>query len=230
MVIYICGQLPSTASDRLRYYAGRFPTVEVNYSFYRLPPRSVFETWRAESPDGFLFAVKGSRYLTHVKKLIDPEVPVQRLMDSASGLGSKLGPILFQFVHTWRADVERLDAFLHVLSAYPDQRFTFEFRHASWLVPEVYSLLERAGAALCLPVSPRVPIDIRLTAPWTYIRFHSGEHDIGFSDSELIPWADRILGWSREGADVYVYFNNDPGGHAIHDARRLREMVNQDRG
>jgi uncharacterized protein YecE (DUF72 family) len=210
---------------QLEYYARRFHTVEVNYSFYRLPERAVFEGWRAQTPRDFLFAVKASRYLTHMKKLKDPQEPLERLMSRASGLGEKLGPILFQFPASWPIHLERLDPFLDALRAYPRQRFTFEFRHPSWLMPEVYQRLESDGHALCLPVSPAVPLDARLTAPWTYIRFHSGRFGTGVADPELSEWAIHIRRFLDQGADVYVYFNNDPDGHALRDAIRLRCMV-----
>src|SRR5579859_6115070 len=158
--IFYPARMPSP--QQLPFYAARFPTVEVNYSFYRLPERAVFETWREQTPQGFLFAVKGSRYLTHMKKLKDPQEPLSRLMERAGGLGEKLGPILFQFPWTWAADRGRLAAFLEALRSYAPQRFAFEFRHDSWLRPEIYSLLEEAGAALCLPVSPSMPLDVRL--------------------------------------------------------------------
>ena len=209
---------------QLPFYAERFPTVEVNFSFYRLPERSVFETWRRQTPPDFLFAVKGSRYLTHMKKLKDPEEPLTRLMDRARGLEDKLGPILFQFPHTWHADLERLRTFLDALQAYPES-FSFEFRHRSWLAPAVYEMLERAGAALCLPVSPTVPLDVRLTAPWTYVRMHSGQYGIGYTEGELAVWADRIRSFLRDQVTVYVYFNNDPEGHALRDAERLRATL-----
>ena len=211
--------------QQLPFYAERFPTVEINFSFYRLPERSVFETWRTQTPAGFLFAVKGSRYLTHMKKLKDPEEPLERLMDRASGLGDKLGPILFQFPHWWRLDFERLRHFLDALRPYAPTQFAFEFRHQSWLVPRVYELLEQAGAALCLPIGPGVPLDVRLTAPWSYIRFHSGQAGIGFSDPELETWVGHVRGFLDRRADTYVYFNNDPEGHAIRDAERFRAML-----
>jgi uncharacterized protein YecE (DUF72 family) len=211
--------------QQLVFYAQHFPTVEVNFSFYRLPERSVFETWRSQTPPDFLFAVKGSRYLTHMKKLKDPAEPLSRLMERASGLQEKLGPILFQFPHTWSLNSDRLQSFLELLASYPQQRYTFEFRHKSWLIPQVYELLEQAGAALCLPVSPTVPLDIRLTAPWTYIRMHSGQWGIGYSDEELSTWATHIRSFLQDGVDVYLYFNNDPEGHAIRDAQRLYAML-----
>ena len=212
-------------SEQLPFYAQRFDTVEINFSFYRLPERKVFEAWRAQTPENFLFAVKGSRYLTHMKKLKDPEEPLARLMDRAGGLEEKLGPILFQFPHTWPANVERLQAFLEALRAYPQGEFTFEFRHTSWLTSEVYEMLERAGAALCLPVSPHVPLDIRATTTWTYIRMHQGEHGTGYSDPELRIWAGRVRAFLDDGVTVYIYFNNDPEGHALRDAERLEGML-----
>ncbi|RUR76542.1 DUF72 domain-containing protein [Chlorogloeopsis fritschii PCC 9212] len=211
--------------QQLSFYAQHFSTVEINFSFYKLPERSIFESWRAQTPEKFIFAVKGSRYLTHMKKLKDPTEPLSRLMERASGLQEKLGPILFQFPHTWHINIERLQPFLELLQTYPQQRFTFEFRHSSWLIPEVYKLLERAGVALCLPVSSTVPLDVYLTTPWTYIRMHQGQSSIGYSDEELTTWAERIRSFLAQGFDVYVYFNNDPDGYAIRDAQQLQKTL-----
>jgi uncharacterized protein YecE (DUF72 family) len=209
----------------LPFYAEHFSTVEVNFSFYKLPERAVFEKWRDQAPPGFCFAVKGSRYLTHMKKLKDPEEPLARLMQHAGGLGEKLGPVLFQFPSKWRINLERLDAFLVALRSYAPQRFAFEFRHRTWLVPEVFERLERAGAALCLPVGWGLPREEVLTAPWTYIRMHGGRESVGFGDDELAEWAGKIRAFMAAGADAYVYFNNDPAGHAVRDARRLAELL-----
>jgi uncharacterized protein YecE (DUF72 family) len=209
----------------LPFYAERFPTVEINYSYYKLPERAVFEKWRDQTPPGFVFAVKGSRYLTHMKKLKDPEEPLARLMEHAGVLGDTLGPVLFQFPARWRVNLERLDGFLAALRPYAPQRFAFEFRHATWLVPEVFQRLEAAGAALCLPVGWGLPRAERLTAPWTYIRMHGGRESVGFGDAELAEWAANIRGFMSQGADVHVYFNNDPAGYAIRDARRLAELL-----
>jgi uncharacterized protein YecE (DUF72 family) len=219
MDIFYPSNLPS--DQQLSFYAQHFTTVEINFSFYRLPERYMFENWREQTPSNFIFAVKGSRYLTHMKKLKDPIEPLSRLMERASGLQEKLGPILFQFPHTWHINIERLQPFLELLQTYPQQQFTLEFRHTSWLIPQVYKLLENAGVALCLPVSPTVPLDVYLTAPWTYIRMHSGQWDVGYSDEELSTWAERIRLFLTQGINVYVYFNNDPNGHAIRDAQRL---------
>lgn len=223
MGIFYPKGMPSEA--QLPFFARHFPTVEVNFSFYRLPERAVFETWCRQTPPSYLFAVKASRYLTHMKKLKEPQEPLERLMERATGLAEKLGPVLFQFPHTWRANVPRLREFLDALGPYAPQRFAFEFRHQSWLTREVYELLERSGAALCLPVHPDLPLDPHLTTDWTYIRFHAGLHGIGYSGDELRFWADRIASYRQHGATVYAYFNNDLEGHALRDARTLMDLL-----
>jgi uncharacterized protein YecE (DUF72 family) len=217
---------PKTPSSQLlSLYTARFPTVEINRSYYRLPGREVFEGWRAQTPTGFLFAVKASRFLTHMKNLKDAEQPLDRLMTAAQGLEEKLGPVLFQFPRRWRLNLERLDTFLPLLKTYRPIRFAFEFRHESWLTPAVYERLERADAALCLPVGWGIPRDCRLTTSWTYVRMHGGASTNAFSDAELATWADRIAGFLGRGIDTYTYFNNDPHGDAIHDAERLRSLL-----
>ncbi len=216
-------------SERLPFYAQSFPTVEINYSYYQLPPRRTFELWRRRSPRGFVFAVKASRYLTHMKKLNDPEEPLQRLLEHAGGLGKKMGPVLFQFPKQWGVNLSRLAGFLEALQRHPPHRYAFEFRHKTWLCPDVYALLRTYGAALCLPIGWGIPLDIQLTADWTYVRFHGGEHSIAFTDAELKPWASRIRGWLADGTDSYAYFNNDTledgRAPAIDNARRLTELV-----
>src|SRR4051812_44793940 len=142
MGIFYPARMPG--AEQLPFYAQHFDSVEVNYSFYRLPPRSVFETWRAATPQDFLFAVKGSRYLSHMKKLKEPADPMRRLMESAGGLEEKLGPILIQLPPNWRLDLERLTTFVEALTPYAPQRFTIEVRNRTWLVPEVYHVLEQA--------------------------------------------------------------------------------------
>jgi len=159
------------AREHLPFYARQFCTVELNYSFCRLPDQTTFVHWRTEVPEDFLFAVKASRYLTHMRKLKDPEEPLQRLVTNASGLAEKLGPVLFQFPRDWEVDLERLTVFLEALRAYP-HRYAFEFRHRSWLTEAVYEQLQQANAALCLPIGWGIPLDVQLTADWTYLRFH----------------------------------------------------------
>jgi uncharacterized protein YecE (DUF72 family) len=209
----------------LSFYAARFATVEVNYTFYRLPDRSVFEAWQAQTPPGFLFSVKASRYLTHLKRLIDPAEPLARLLDRARGLGPKLGPLLVQLPPNFPCNLDRLDGFLAALKAHPGHRWTLEFRHPSWLVRDVYVRLERAGVALCLPVGPGIPLDVRQTAPFVYVRMHAGARGPGFDARALSGWARKVEAFQALGSEVFVYFNNDIGGHAIRDADRLRDEV-----
>jgi uncharacterized protein YecE (DUF72 family) len=217
------------ARAHLSFYAEHFRSVEINYSYYQLPERKTFENWRQTVPQEFLFAVKASRYLTHMKRLKDPEEPLQRLLGNASGLGETFGPVLFQFPRRWALDLERLTAFLEALRAHPVHRYAFEFRHQSWLAEPVYERLRANNVALCLPIGWGIPLDVQLTADWTYLRFHGGAHGIGFEDDELGPWADRIRHWRDRGLDSYSYFNNDSLWHgrpaAIDNARRLLEMV-----
>lgn len=217
------------ASELLPFFAQHFSTVEINYSYYQLPPRKTFELWKRKSPQGFLFAVKASRYLTHMKKLKDPEEPLERLLHNAGGLGRRLGPVLFQFPRTWDVDIERLRQFMQALKGHPRRRYAFEFRHKSWLTEDVYACLREHKAALCLPIGWEIPLEIQLTAKWTYMRFHGGERSPFFEDDELEPWARRLREWRGKGVDSYSYFNNDQLWQgrpaAIENARRLREMV-----
>ena len=217
------------AEEHLPFYAAHFATVEINYSYYQLPPRPTFEQWRRRTPPGFVFAVKASRYLTHMKKLNEPEEPLQRLLDHAGGLEKKMGPLLFQFPRQWAVNLPRLAEFFSALEKHPPHRYAFEFRHQSWLCADVYQLLRSRNAALCLPVGWQIPLDIQRTADWTYIRFHGGEYGIAFTDAELRPWAKRIRAWRSDGIDSYSYFNNDTiednRPPAIDNARRLLEFV-----
>jgi uncharacterized protein YecE (DUF72 family) len=225
--IFYPDKLP--AKEHLPFFAQHFTTVEINYSYYQLPPRTTFEAWQRATPAGFVFAVKASRYLTHMKKLKDPEEPLQRLLHNAAGLGPKLGPLLLQFPRRWAVDIGRLTDFLAALRHHPSHRYAFEFRHASWLTAEVYDCLRASNAALCLPVGWGIPLDVQLTADWTYIRFHGGSASIAFTDDELLPWAERIRSWRDQGLDSYSYFNNDTPENgrapAIDNARRLRELI-----
>ena len=210
----------------LARYASEFPTVEVNNAFYRLPERSVFERWRDETPPGFVMAVKVSRYLTHVKRLRDPREPVQRLTGRAAGLGDRLGPYLLQLPPTLRADAGLLD---DCLRAFPrSARVAVEPRHETWWRADVRAVLERRGAALCWadrrgrPVTP-----LWVTADWGYVRLHEGRASPApsYGRAALATWLDRIVDAWRHGTDVYVYFNNDPGGAAVRNARTLRRQA-----
>jgi len=204
--------------DWLRHYAERFATVELNNSFYRLPERADFERWREGTPDDFVLAVKASRFLTHVRRLRDPEGPVERFMERARGLGPKLGPVLLQLPPQLAADPGRL---AHALDCFPaDVRVAVEPRHDSWFVDGVRALLEERGAALCLADSPHRRTPAWATAGWGFVRFHEGlaEPRPCYAESALAAWAERIASLWPATADVYCYFNNDARACAVRDA------------
>ena len=211
------------ARDQLAFYAQHFNTVELNNSFYRQPTRERFVAWGEQAPPGFLFAIKGSRYITHIKRLAVEPKSIDLVVDAARRLGDKLGPILFQLQATFQLDLERLERFVDMLPV--DLRFTIEFRHDSWVVPAVFDLLRAHRIALCIPDDPKMPKSFEITSDFTYIRMHLPRHGLGYGERALEPWARRVFEWTRQSLDVFVYFNNDMEGHAIKDARTLISIV-----
>jgi uncharacterized protein YecE (DUF72 family) len=210
----------------LAHYAELFDTVEVNNTFYRLPRRDSVAVWVAESPPGFLFAVKASRFLTHMKRLTDMGQGVGRFYERIEPLveSPKLGPVLWQLPENFHRDDERLAGALQRL---PPGRHCFEFRHPSWFCADVYSLLRAHDIALVIGDHPQRPFQTHeLTAEWTFIRFHYGSRGRGgnYSERELEEWARRIEEW-RAAVDVYAYFNNDWMGYAVKNGLRLRERL-----
>ena len=207
------------------HYSSVFDTVEINNSFYRLPEASTFADWGERAPRRFLFAVKASRFLTHMKKLKDPEEPVERFFSRARSLGPHLGPVLYQLPPGWKLDRERLEHFLHVLPR--DVKHVIEFREPSWYTDVVYGLLERFRIALCLHDMPGSATGRMRLGPFVYVRFHgaSGRYDGSYPADRLEPWAEWLHEQRRGGADVYAYFNNDVGGHAPRDAVTLRRLL-----
>jgi uncharacterized protein YecE (DUF72 family) len=213
----------------LERYATVFDTVEVNATFYRLPRRDTVSAWVAETPAEFLFAVKASRYLTHVRRLTDLGRGVERFYDRIAPLveASKLGPVLWQLPETFHRDDDRL---ADALDRLPAGRHAFEFRHVSWFAPDVYALLAAHGAALVVGDHPERPFQAHeLTAGWTYLRFHHGSRGRrgNYSGRELDAWARRIGRW-RERAGVFAYFNNDQEGYAVRNAIDLRDRLSHD--
>jgi len=197
-------------------------------TFYRLPKPEAVTRWVEETPDGFLFAVKISRYITHVKRLRDVGAGLEILLERIRPLADspKLGPFLWQLPPTFKRDTDRL---AEALAALPPGRHAFEFRHASWFADEVYDLLREHGVALVIGDRPQVHAfqTHELTADWTFVRFHAGTRGRrgNYSESELHEWAERIGGWSEAGIDVYAYFNNDWEGFAIRNGLRLRALL-----
>ncbi|QBD78927.1 DUF72 domain-containing protein [Ktedonosporobacter rubrisoli] len=221
------------ASEYLAYYARHFPTVEINRSFYRLPTREQFCTWREQlwEHPGFCCAVKASRYITHMKKLQNVEEGVSRLYTAAQGLGELLGPFLYQLPPHWHANPSRLAQF--VASLPPHHLAAFEVRDATWFQGEnpeqLRSILDKTGLALAIAVggSCPTPLDLPTIGSFDYVRFHHGAHSIGLSEDELNFWARRLARASSHGRDLYIYFNNDPHGYAIRNAQRLRELLQE---
>jgi uncharacterized protein YecE (DUF72 family) len=210
----------------LEHYAQHFDTVEVNATFYRLPRESAVANWVRESPPGFLFAVKMSRYVTHIKRLRDLPPSIELFYSRIRPLlGSpKFGPMLWQLPGTFRRDDERLAQALELL---PPGRHCFEFRHESWFVDDVYELLRSHGVALVIGDTPSRPFQSHaLTTDWTFVRFHHGTRgrNSNYSETELEEWAGRIEGWAQ-GADVYAYFNNDWNGYAVRNGLWLKRRL-----
>jgi uncharacterized protein YecE (DUF72 family) len=210
--------------DELGWYADRFRTVELNNPFYRLPAPESFDRWRDAVGDDFVFAVKASRYITHIRRLREASDALALFLERAERLGPKLGPILFQLPPTFAADLGVLRGFLEALPA--RHRWVVEFRHPSWHTPAAYDALGERGVALCIPVGGRVRPDLVTTAPFVYTRMHAGQGaGGGFTTEQLEWWAGRLRALDRAGKDRYVYFNNDPGGHAPRDARTLLDLL-----
>jgi uncharacterized protein YecE (DUF72 family) len=212
---------------RLAHYARFLDSVEVNSTFYGLPSTAVVEHWRDVTPADFIFAVKASRYITHMKKLKDPGASTARFFEAVEPLGHKLGPILFQLPPRWRVNPRRLEDFLAALPAGP--RYAFEFRDESWHCQEVSDLLARHNAAFCIFDLEGQQTPIEITADFAYIRLHGpdGAYRGSYGQATLKSWAARIAEWRDSGLDCYCYFDNDEAGYAFANAGRLREMLSR---
>ncbi len=210
--------------DWFRHYAEIFDTVEINFSFYRLPSRLAFRSWNEKAPPGFCFAVKGSRSITHIRRLQEPGPHVQLLFDHAAPLLPHLGPLLWQLPPTFKRDDDRLAGFLAHLPN--EHSHSIEVRHPSWRDSQVHQILKEFGVALCVHDRKDLPGEIELTTNWTYIRLHQGRgRDGNYTRSQLEGWAARIAGCRDVGVDVWVYFNNDQLGFAVRNALELRRRL-----
>ncbi len=213
------------SKDFLTYYTRHFRSVEINNTFYHLPAPETLAQWHDRTPARFVFACKASRFITHMKKLSEPEQSVARFFDTIAVLGDKLGPVLFQLPPRWHVNLDRLEAFLRALPA--GHRYAFECRDQSWCIDEAYAVLAAHNAAFCIydlayHQSPQV-----VTADFVYIRLHGpdGAYRGQYDTRVLRKWARQAVVWRDAGKDVYCYFDNDEAGYAAGDAQRLQEML-----
>jgi uncharacterized protein YecE (DUF72 family) len=211
----------------LRFCAERFTAIEVNGTFYRLQPKSTFAKWRDETPDGFAFAIKGHRYVTHNKKLLDVEEPVLRCRESASPLGKRLIAVVWQLPAFLKKDSRRLEKFLDVLRQWESTRHAIEFRHKTWFDAQVAECLRRQRVAVCISDAPDWPMWAEVTTDIVYIRLHghTRKYASSYNRPSLAKWAARIRCWLGEHRDVHVYFDNDAEGAAPKNALTLLEML-----
>jgi uncharacterized protein YecE (DUF72 family) len=217
---------PKTTPRRmLDHYLRYFDTVELNNTFYRLPGEPALQTWREQTPANFRFAIKGSRFITHMKMLKDPEASIARFFDRIDILGDKAGPVLFQLPPGWPVDAERLDRFLAALPRH--YRYAFEFRNETWNSEETLAILRRYGAAYCIFDLAGYQTPLITTSDLVYVRLHGpgGKYQGDYSKRTLEAWARRIAEWSSESRDVWIYFDNDDSGYAPKNALELKAMV-----
>jgi uncharacterized protein YecE (DUF72 family) len=213
------------AKDKLKYFSQHFKTAEINYSFYHLPQPSTYQNWYKQVSADFIFAVKASRLITHIKRLKGVKVAWKQFLDNALTLKEKLGPILFQFPPSFRATLEnikRLEALFKILRGTTPRKFAFEFRHESWCGKNIHNLLKKYNVAWVIADSPRYPKAEVVTADFVYVRMHGSRvlFSSKYTKKELSSLAQKIKKWLKT-ADVYVYFNNDAHGYAIENAKTL---------
>jgi len=209
----------------LEFYAGHFNTVELNNSFYRLPSEAAFTTWRDLSPANFTFAIKVSRFITHIKRLRNTEAAVENFISRARILGGKLGPLLYQLPPNMHRNDEVLESFLSTLDR--GLKHVFEFRHQSWLDDNVFEILRRYNVGLCVFDMPSFTCPVVATADFAYVRFHgsTGLYWSCYSDEELADWAKRLAELAVNLKAVYIYFNNDAEAFAVRNAITLRAFL-----
>jgi uncharacterized protein YecE (DUF72 family) len=218
--------LKTPPSRMLEYYVQHFDTLELNNSFYRLPTIEAFESWRDATPAKFVFAVKASRFITHNKKLKDPENALDNILSRAEHLGKKLGPVLFQLPPRWQINVARLEALLEILPR--EHRYAFEFRDTTWMTAEVHRLLRRFNAAFCIYELAGYHSPCEVTADFAYVRLHgpaAGKYQGSYNPAKLREWAGRIQEWTTKLKAIYVYFDNDQAGYAAQNALELKQMI-----
>ncbi len=207
------------------HYASYFSSVEINYTFYRLPAEKTFNRWREQGPEQFVYALKAPRTITHLKKLRQPKEALDRFLERAKLLGSKLGPILYQLPPNWHCNVERLAEFLDLLPG--DLQHVIEFRDQSWHCDEVFKLLSKKGVGFCVISLPDFPCPRLITGPIVYVRMHGVDIKYGdnYGEEQLQDWAGWVVSFLERGHDTFVYFNNDAHAYAVKNAWELRRLV-----
>jgi len=212
-------------AEHLQYYANHFPTVEINATFYRLPDENMVRGWHDIAPDSFIFAVKGSRFITQMKKLNVDHESIAKFFDRIEPLGEHMGPILWQLPPNLHKDVPRLERFLGMVPK--DYRHAVEFRHPSWMEDDVFDLLRSFDAAHVSVSSMRMPMNLTVTTDFVYIRFHGLEHGAAhdYAREEMEPWVEHCRGALEQGKKVYAYFNNDWNCRAPENAKTMMEMA-----
>ena len=215
----------SAKADWLGFYVSHFNTVELNNSFYRLPSENAFANWYKSSPASFIFAVKVSRFITHIKRLKNSEEPLDTFITRAKGLSEKLGPLLYQLPPNMHRDDNRLESFLSILPQ--GMKHVFEFRHQSWIEETVFEILRKYNVGLCIFDMPSVTCPVVATADFAYARFHGGAelYSSCYSDEELADWAKKLAGLTADLKAIYIYFNNDVEAFAVKNALTLRSYL-----
>jgi uncharacterized protein YecE (DUF72 family) len=213
--------------EQLAYYLRFFKSVELNNSFYRLPPPQIFSNWKKAVPSDFVFAVKGSRFISHMKKLNVERESVSIFFKSVTKLKEKLGPILFQLPPKWKLNVERLSNFLRILPK--KHRYAFEFRNQTWYNEKVYALLKKYSCSFCIYELEHHLSPVITTADFVYVRLHGpgSKYAGSYTAKQLSKWANYCREWQRLGKDVYIYFDNDQLGYAAFNAQTLQKLVSK---
>ncbi len=214
----------------LEYYAGHFNSLELNVTFYRLPAEKTFSGWQARTPADFTFVIKGSRYITHIKRLRDCSQALSLFFSRAAELKSKLRCLLWQLPPSFSADPERLASFIEILSRkYGNYFHCFEFRHPSWFNDEIYDILRDHNTGLCVADSSRFPCADQITASFVYLRFHGSQdlYNSCYSDRQLKKWIDKISDWSDNIQNLFVFFNNDQKAYAVKNGLRFRQLLDE---
>lgn len=215
-------------ADEFDYYKSNFSTVEINYTFYRLPSIKTFEKWKASVSDDFIFSLKASRYITHFNSLKESGDSLGHFLEKAEILEDKLGPILFQLPPQFHFNYKRLESFLKLLPA--SKRFVFEFRHKSWFVDDIYDLLSAYNCAFCIYELQGKLSPIQVTTDFVYVRLHGpskNKYEGDYSEEILSHWADECVDWKKESKEVFIYFDNDQHAYAPKNAKELIEMISK---